>query len=155
MTEGMELEQDGLTVDLIQGRAPWSLTDGKFVLRDMCKDPGTKQFKDTVPRAVLARDIKIWPTLYVAVDGATHFALTNVRPMNAFPDAYSNEAKNQCSEVLQIVPIFKGETLEDVAELVAQVGEFFAQFAEVVHLAVEGDVEAAVRRGHRLMAGGT
>jgi len=58
----------------------------------------------------------MYPRLYCAVDGATHFALTDVRCQNLQPDAYSKESKGELHLLLHIVPIQKGESLADVTE---------------------------------------
>jgi len=127
--EGMQLEE-GARFDLPQRRSPWSYTREPFDpkthsrpagtfhggRKTLCHFPGTKEFKNVLPRAWLVLHILMYPRLYVAIDGATHFALTDVRPMTAFPDAYTSETKEETEMFFHIVPILANETLSDVAE---------------------------------------
>jgi hypothetical protein len=127
--EGMQLEE-GARFDLPQSRAPWSYKRkpldpttgirpaGEFRggSKTLCTEPGTKANKFMMPRAWLVLSILMYARLYVAVDGATHFALTDVSVQSACNDAYTNEKKKECAMLLHIVPIHAGETLGHVCE---------------------------------------
>ena len=128
--EAMQLEDPGSRFNLTQSRAPWSYTRqpinsttgnrpaGKLCggPEKLCVDPGTKAFKHVMPRAWLVLGILMYSRLYVAVDGATHFSLTNVFCQSACPDAYTNEKKQELDLLLHIAPIHKGETLSNVCD---------------------------------------
>ena len=122
----MDIEIDGMKVNMPQAQAHcWyeraPLTNGvrglgKMHKLPLCELPGTKEFEHIVPRAALCMNILMWTTMFIAVDGATLFALTNVRPANHHPDAYTREEKADLELLLRAVAVVLGESLSDVAE---------------------------------------
>ena len=121
MREAMEIEREGLVVDLLQERAPWGYNVGqkgwkrKVEIRKQRK--GVQDTGMAHVREILTTGVKMKATVMFSFDGATTIAGSG--QSFAEGDLFTHTAREKMDEFLRVVPIKRHEGWAEVAERLA------------------------------------
>ena len=129
MVESQQIENDenGISIDMPQTRAPWSFTrqrlpNGKWGKGELSKRPletrlGTKANAAVGPvREILVRGVQILPFFMYCFDGATTLAACKTSLRSDHGDPFSKEKSSEFGRFHTVRKLAKGESLTSKAE---------------------------------------
>ena len=126
ITEGLALEREGMRTHLLMSMPPWWVErhggwspTTTFEMKELPLStlPGTARNKHAAcPREHVVENVQLWPSLLVACDGASTFALTGVSVGSSHPDMFTDTSKVEMGKLLRISPLAKGQSYADLAE---------------------------------------